>query len=275
MADNNTDKYISDIKRLVEDTEKNLEKIRNMLKTLESESRKDLYRDVEGITGVFDGNGITTESGQTHEVPANYAAKSRLVFGDTLKLIEENGKQVFKLIEKVERKKIEGILTKKEGKWYILSDAGSYKISDNAAEFNKAKLNDEAVALIPSNNTSVPYAALDLIKKKKQDQNQPQVKNTPRPVQAPQPVATPKPDNKPVEKAPSKDNKRNPKPNKRPAPKPSPGKPERTTSRPVKPAPTPKPKEFVEDIIGLDEGKKGELKLQPNTSKELEDDDLR
>ena len=75
----------------------------------------------------------------------------------------DSGKQIFKQIDRVERKVIEGVLTKKEGKWYLLSDVGSYKVSDASAEFNKAKINDRAFALIPAENTKVPFACLDRI----------------------------------------------------------------------------------------------------------------
>jgi len=106
---------------------------------------------------------MTADDGQRFEVPANYAAKSRLVYGDRLKKIEENGATLFKQIVKVPRKKIQGILNKKEGMWYIITDAGSYKIADVAAEFNHAELHDEAEALIPETDANAPFAALDKI----------------------------------------------------------------------------------------------------------------
>lgn len=124
-------------------------------------------KDIPGIDGTFDGNNLIAEDGEKYEVPGNYAAKSRLVFGDVLKRVEVDGKVLFKLVDKVRRKKVEGILSKKEGSWYFLSDSGSYRISDVAAEFNKAEINDEAVAIIPEENLSAPYAALDRILKEK------------------------------------------------------------------------------------------------------------
>ncbi|OGC70722.1 hypothetical protein A2415_03750 [candidate division WWE3 bacterium RIFOXYC1_FULL_39_7] len=300
MNDKNSEivKQIETINSLLETTEKNIQKIKSMLQMLESDSKKDMYRDVPGVTGVFNGISMTAEDGKTYDVPANYAAKSRLVYGDTLKLIDEGEKKVFKQIEKVERRKIEGILTKKEGRWYILSDAGSYKISDNAAEFNGAQLNDEAVAFIPANNLGVTFASLDSLKKndhgngdnfhprapqkerdftptpKPQSQSpshaQPQTQHAQTPVQAKEPSKTtpvqPKPENKPA-----------PKPV---ASRPAPAKKSYSKSAPSpvsRPAPA-KPKakrEFVENIISLDEDKSGDISLQSKTSKALDEDDLR
>ena len=119
-------------------------------------------------SGTFDGEALVTEDGKKKVVPPNYAAKSRLVFGDKLKLFKDGDRDVYKQIDRPERKKIEGILTKKEGKWYLLSDSGSYKISDVSAQFNDAQLNDEAEAFIPADNLKSPFAALDRIKKSKE-----------------------------------------------------------------------------------------------------------
>lgn len=161
-----TNTKIDQIYKLVENTERSLHKLKEMLRSLDMDDKRDAYRDIPGITGTFDGVNLVSEDGKKLEVPTNYSAKSRLVFGDTLKLIEEDGKQVFKQIEKIERKKVEGILTKKEGKWYIISDSGTFKILDVAADFQHAELNDEAVAFVPANNLNSPYAALDKVNKK-------------------------------------------------------------------------------------------------------------
>ncbi|GIW69708.1 MAG: hypothetical protein KatS3mg101_0455 [Patescibacteria group bacterium] len=76
-------------------------------------------------------------------------------------------KSFLKQIDKVPRKKLEGVLSKKEGKWYLLSDGGTYRISDVAAEFHKAELNDKAVAYIPENIPNASFAALDYLEKEK------------------------------------------------------------------------------------------------------------
>lgn len=135
------------------------------IKRVEELEKKELYKSMPGIEGVFDGVNLVTEAGEKLEVPANYAAKSRLVFGDRLKIIEENGTKLFKQIQKPERLRVEGVLSKKEGKWHLLTPAGTYKISDIAAEFNYAEINDKAIGLVPKDNPNVAYAALDKVEK--------------------------------------------------------------------------------------------------------------
>lgn len=119
--------------------------------------------DEPGVLGVFDGQYMITDTGERFEVPANYAAKSRLVYNDKLKMMDKDDKKFFKQLEKVQRRRIEGIINKKEGKWYLLSDSGSYRISDVAAQYNDIKLNDEAVAFIPEHNLNAPFATLDSV----------------------------------------------------------------------------------------------------------------
>ena len=156
-------KKYENIKNLLQSAFNQLEKIQNAMETLEQEERREHYQSIPGTEGVFDGQYLVAQDGRKTEVPQNYASKSKLVYGDILKVFNDSGKQIFKQIDRVERKKIEGVLAKKEGKWYLLSDSGSYRISDVSAEFNKAQLNDKASALIPAENQKVPFASLDKI----------------------------------------------------------------------------------------------------------------
>ncbi len=136
---------------------------RKLLEKFEHEFLRVDYSSVDGVVGRYDGRQLIAEDGTRYDVPGNYAAKSKVVYGDTLKMIQEGDRQVFKHIGKVDRKKVYGILTKKEGDWYLLSDTGSYKILDVAAEFQKAQMNSEASAYIPATMPEAPFAALDTI----------------------------------------------------------------------------------------------------------------
>lgn len=156
----------SDLFRLkseLKSLEKHLNIAMSVMKGLE-EAEKKAFEEIPGLVGTFDGEYMVTESGEKYPVPSNYAAKSMLLFGDKMKMIEEDGKPFFKNIEKSEPKEVRGILSKKEDIWYILTDIGSYRISDTAAAFNNAQQNIEATALIPSNNPKVPFAALKSVK---------------------------------------------------------------------------------------------------------------
>jgi hypothetical protein len=150
------------IKKLIERSQDSLAEARELLRKI---VEKRSYKDVPGVEGTFDGVDMIDKDGTRHEVPANYAAKSRIVFGDRLKLIEEDGKQLFKQIEKVRRKALTGIMSKKEGKWYVLTDTNSYQISDRAAEFNALQINDKVEVMVPDANLNVPFASLEKVLK--------------------------------------------------------------------------------------------------------------
>src|SRR3989344_6254978 len=127
---------------------------KHTLSQLLKEADTDQYRDIPGVEGTFDGVFMNASDGQKIEIPPNYAAKSRLVYGDTLKMVKvrEEGqeeKTLFKQVVKVPRKRIEGVMSKKDGKWYLLTESNSYRILDRAAEFNGALQNDIAFGLIP------------------------------------------------------------------------------------------------------------------------------
>ena len=56
------------------------------------------------IEGQFDGQNMIGPDGKVYPVPANYASKSKLVEGDTLKLtIAQDGSFIYKQIGPVER----------------------------------------------------------------------------------------------------------------------------------------------------------------------------
>ena len=158
-------KKYENIKNLLQSALNQIGKVQNAIENLEQEERKTHYQSVPGTEGVFDGQYLIAEDGRKTVVPENYAAKSKLVYGDILKVFMDSGRQIFKQIDRVERKKVEGVLAKKEGKWFLLTDVGSYKVSDASAEYSKAELNDKASALIPAGNPKVPFASLDRVYK--------------------------------------------------------------------------------------------------------------
>ena len=159
--DDNAKKQIEDLAKRIDDAESSLNAAKRILNRLNDDYLKVDYTQIDGIVGKYDGIKMLGEDGKEYEISANYAAKSKLVYGDVLKLIEEDGKKLFKQIERVNRERVEGILTKKEGEWYLLTDRGSYRVSDAAAEYQKAELNSQASAFLPADNLGAPFATLD------------------------------------------------------------------------------------------------------------------
>lgn len=145
--------------------------IENILKEAERAQYRP-SRDLPGIVGIFDGEFMVTTDGQKLEVPKNYAAKSLLVYGDELKrMVDEEGKEAFKILNKVPRKKIEGLLSKKDGRYVILADAGTFNLSKNAVEFRNIKQGEWILAVIPETGQTGNFAAIDkvIIKEKQKD----------------------------------------------------------------------------------------------------------
>jgi hypothetical protein len=176
-------KRVETIQKMLEENYRNLDKIKEMLSTLGKEIKRDVYKNTEGIIGTYDGVHLVDPNGNKYDVPANYAAKSRLVYGDTIKMIEDNGSTVFKQIQKVERKKTEGVLSKKEGKWVVLTDTGSYRMSEVAVDFNLGQMNDEVIVFVPASNLNAPYATLDRLVRPRLPEHKDALKVEKQPVQ--------------------------------------------------------------------------------------------
>lgn len=122
-------------------------------------------KELPGIVGTFDGENMITEKGEKYRVNPNYASKSVLVYGDTLKKVEEDGRERFKQIERVKRQKVGGILAKKGGKWAAVTPDGSYKVLPEAVEFYGGNEGDEVTVVLPLEDKKVPFAAVESVKK--------------------------------------------------------------------------------------------------------------
>ena len=115
---------------------------------------------------------------QNFPVPANYASKSMLVVGDTLKLVDEGKEKRFKQIEHVKRHKTTGILTKKDGKWKAVTPEGSYKVLPAAVSHFGADVGSEVTLHLPANNLTVPYGAIESVKGAAKESDEPKVEET-------------------------------------------------------------------------------------------------
>lgn len=102
-----------------------------------------------GIVGEFDGESVVTKEGRRYQVPPNYASKSQLVVGDTLRIIGSGERTVFKQIKKIERIKTSGILTKKDGQWTVVIEQGSFLVLPASVNYLKGKFGDEVEVIIP------------------------------------------------------------------------------------------------------------------------------
>jgi hypothetical protein len=222
------EKRVEQLGRAVSALQKDINKIKDILDMASVDAKADKYKDMPGVAGVFDGIGLVTEDGKKIEVPANYAAKSRLISGDKLKVVDEGGKQIFKQVGKVDRDKVTGVVSKKEGKWFVLTDLGSFRLADVAVDFNKVSFGDEIRVVVPIGGSDADFAALDKVLTQKRGPTE-DSKESVRNISEGEKKVEPKPEPKPVAKpAPA-------------APKPAPRKVEKKAYAAPKPAPKPVP----------------------------------
>ncbi len=117
-------KKIQTVHNLIEIAENNLKTAKSLLNQLLEESgvrsgspsiqlnsprlsrEEDVAREV--VEGYFDGENMIGDNGRIYIVPQNYASKTQLVVGDRMKWILTTNREVFKLIQPVERQKVEG-----------------------------------------------------------------------------------------------------------------------------------------------------------------------
>ena len=117
--------------------------------------------EASGITGVFKGFFMVTTDGAKYPVAGSYAAKSQLVFGDHLKLLEEeDGEKYFKQVERMRRIKTSAVLARKDGILVAVAENGTYDVLPEAAEMYNVKEGDKVEVLLPEGDHHVPFATL-------------------------------------------------------------------------------------------------------------------
>jgi len=133
----------------------------NLAKQLLSEvERSGGAGELPGLVGKYDGMFMVTEAGKKYPVPDNYAAKTKLVYGDKLKMIEGPEGRRFKLIEEVERVEEEAQLVVKDGRFEALGKDGSYKLIQGAVRYWNGVEGDKLKILLPKGEKNVPFAGL-------------------------------------------------------------------------------------------------------------------
>jgi hypothetical protein len=120
------------------------------------------------LEGVFDGQRMVSDDGQTHSVPQNYASKSKLVAGDRLKLIiTSSGNFIFKQIGPVERERVVGVLALDPATRQYVVSAGEkqWKVLTASVTYFHGEPGDEAVILTPKDHTAAWAAVENVVKK--------------------------------------------------------------------------------------------------------------
>ncbi|MSR68314.1 hypothetical protein EXS66_00830 [Candidatus Saccharibacteria bacterium] len=115
------------------------------------------------IEGQFDGQNMVGPDSKVYPVPANYASKSKLVEGDTLKLtIAQDGSFIYKQIGPVERKKIIAKMSLENGQYIAIIGDKHYRVLYASVTYFKAQPGDEVTIVIPA-NTDATWAAIEAV----------------------------------------------------------------------------------------------------------------
>jgi hypothetical protein len=162
------DKQVKRLKALIQEAETSLAAAKELLVSLvgeDSEIVEKVKDDSHGkiIEGVFDGQNMVGSDGKTYPVPANYASKSKLVQGDILKLtIAQDGAFLYKQIGPIPRKQVVGLLTQKDGHYYVEAGTKQYRVLLASVTYFKAKPGDHVSVNVPEDDTvEAEWAALE------------------------------------------------------------------------------------------------------------------
>jgi hypothetical protein len=102
------------------------------------------------VEGVFNGQEMMGADNKEYQVPANYASKSKLIEGDTLKLsIGDDGGFMFKQIAPMERRKIIGVLSQSDGAYTVNAEGKNYKVLQASITYYKGEAGDQVSIIIP------------------------------------------------------------------------------------------------------------------------------
>lgn len=147
--------------------------------------------EMPGLLGKYDGMFMITEAGKKYPVPDNYSAKTKLVYGDKLKMVEGPEGRRFKLIEEMPRVEQEAKLVVKDGRFEALGKEESFRLLQSAVRWWGGAEGDKVKILLPANEKHVPFAALVEIVGKKPGAGELEV--SPPKVLTPQPAVSPPP----------------------------------------------------------------------------------
>jgi hypothetical protein len=161
------EKQIKRLKALISDAETNLAAAKELLISLvgeDSEITASAKEEISGkvLEGVFDGQNMVGSDGKTYPVPANYASKSKLVQGDILKLtIGDDGSFLYKQIGPIPRKQVVGVLTQKEGHYFVEVGTKAYRVLLASVTYFKGKPGDQISVNIPEDDADAEWAAIE------------------------------------------------------------------------------------------------------------------
>ena len=158
---------INALNEIIESSNKALKEAEYALSQINKRRRVEDIQDSEVVTGKFNGQIVITDDGYEYPVPANYASKSKLVEGDTLKLTITPERQfIYKQIAPVERKRAFGIVVEDEkGNQKVLANGEYYHVLLASLTYFRAETMDQ-VSIVYSTDPNCKWAAIENVIKR-------------------------------------------------------------------------------------------------------------
>lgn len=150
---------------MIQSAESSLRSAKQLLHELGGKPTQEIYKEMaasidhesdaeeEGsiIEGIFNGQTMIDKDGKDYPVPANYASKSKLVPGDSLKLtIRPDGSFLYKQIGPIDRKRIIGTLTYEDGQYKVIANGKAYKVLLASVTYFKGEVGDQITLVVPA-----------------------------------------------------------------------------------------------------------------------------
>lgn len=154
--------------------EKSLQKVaKNKARLLSSHPNSESGSKI--VEGIFNGQTMIDGEGKEYSIPANYASKSKLVAGDSMKLtIQPDGTFIYKQTKPIDRDRLTGTIMTDEDDFAVISaDGRKFKVLTASVTYFKGSPGDHAIILIPKNYPSSWAAIENIIKKEEWHENEP------------------------------------------------------------------------------------------------------
>ncbi len=161
------EKQVKRLRTLITEAETNLAAAKELLISVVGDVNESVSQQVEEagsqvIEGIFDGQSMVALNGKTYPISANYASKSKLVEGDTLKLtITDEGKLLYKQIGPVPRKQVIGTLLYQDGLYYVEVAGKEYRILLASVTYFRLEVGSQVTVIIPDGNPDATWAAVE------------------------------------------------------------------------------------------------------------------
>lgn len=166
---------IQSLREMINNAERTIHSAKAMLLQIEGKKKEGRRKKIEEndenvVHGTFDGQTMVGTDGRQYPVPANYASKSKLVEGDSLKLtIGEDGSFMYKQVGPVPRRNIIGVVTQDEkGNFLVVAENNSYKVLLASITYFHAEPGDEVV-IVTSTDENSRWASVESVLRKGND----------------------------------------------------------------------------------------------------------